>query len=345
MNKTEDLYMPAEWDPHERTIIEWPVKASMCYPENHAAVLTVFANIIKAIAEFEPVTVIINESDRLEAENYFEDRTEKIDIIVIEHNDSWARDNGPTFVINDKDEIKGLNWRFNAWGEKYLPYDLDDAVAPTLLEHLQVDCISVPLVLEGGSIHVDGEGTSLSTKECLLNENRNPELSIGAIESILKDKLNISSFIWLNKGLYGDETDGHIDNIACFVRPGTVMIQTCHDPSDPNYEITQENLEILKSARDARGRKLEIIEMPSPPARYYKEERLTLSYMNYYFVNGGIMLPVFGDEASEMDLEAESILKATFPDRKIVPILSIDLIKEGGNIHCITQQMPKGLHR
>ncbi|MDA3846438.1 MAG: agmatine deiminase family protein [Vallitaleaceae bacterium] len=341
MNEKHDFYMPAEWQTHERTIIEWPVKTSMCYPENHIQVLEVFTSIIKAIAEYELVTIIVNEESKRELLAYIEGIADMTDILVIPHNDSWARDNGPTFIISDHHDIMGINWRFNAWGEKYLPYDLDDDVAPILLELLKIPIVSVPLVLEGGSIHVDGEGTLLSTKECLLNHNRNPELSAQAIETILKERLNVSTIIWLNKGLYGDETDGHIDNIACFVKPGTVMIQTCHNPNDPNFDITKENLEILHHAIDARGRKLEIIEMPSPPVRYYKNKRLTLSYMNYYFVNGAIILPVFGEDAIETDIQAEAILKSTFPDRDIVTVPSIELIKEGGNIHCITQQMPR----
>jgi agmatine deiminase len=256
------------------------------------------------------------------------------------HNDAWCRDNGPTFLKNSNGEIKGINWKFNAWGEKYKPYDLDNEVAPKLLNHLKVPVIDIPIVLEGGSIHVDGEGTLLTTKQCLLNPNRNPGLSRRQIEEEVKDALKVNTIIWLNNGLYGDETDGHVDNIACFAGPGVVLLQTCREKDDPNYDITMENLEILKNAEDAKGRKLSIIEIPQPPVRFYKDIRLTLSYLNFYFVNNGIILPVFGGDAAEADRKAAAVLQEVFPERKIVTVDGMPLIKEGGNVHCITQQMP-----
>ena len=329
--------MPAEWQKHQRTIIEWPVKNSLCWPENHKEVLKAYANVINAILEFEPVSVIVNEETKEEASDYCNPTA---DLIVISHNDAWARDNGPTFVIGDDNELYGISWQFNAWGEKYIPYHLDNEMAPTLLKKINIPCINVPIVLEGGSIHVDGEGTLISTKECLLNPNRNPSLSIEQIEGILKKQLGISKIIWLDKGLVGDETDGHVDNIACFAKPGVVLIQTCYNPDDPNYYITKENLEILKNSTDAKGRKLDIIEIPSPPIRYYNNERLTLSYLNFYFVNNGIILPVFGEDADKTDKEAEEILKNLFPEREIIKVDGMGLIKEGGNVHCITQQIP-----
>ena len=261
----------------------------------------------------------------------------------MEHNDSWMRDNGPTFLTNGKGEVAGVNWKFNAWGGKYSPWELDDLVAPTLLRQLAVPCFNAPLVLEGGSIHVDGEGTLLTTEECLLNKNRNPELKRAEIEELVKQYVNVEQIIWLKRGLYGDETDGHVDNIACFARPGCVILQTCSDPGDPNYAITKENLEILQKARDAKGRKLEIIQIQQPPAGFYQGSRLTLSYLNFYFVNGGIILPVFGGECTETDRLAEQTLQKAFPDREIVKVDGMSLIKEGGNVHCITQQMPAGI--
>ena len=203
--------------------------------------------------------------------------------------------------------------------------------------------IHSPIVLEGGSIHSDGEGTILTTRECLLNKNRNPKLSKEEIETEVKNKLGASKIIWLKNGLYGDETDGHVDNVACFARPGVVIIQTCTDKEDPNYLISQENLEILRKEKDAKGRELTIIEIPNPPQRFYEEVRLTLSYLNFYFVNNGIILPVFGEDAKEYDEKAISILQEVFKDRVIRPVDGMPLIKEGGNVHCITQQMPEGI--
>ncbi len=340
MRNAKNYYMPAEWEQHERTLIEWPVKESLVWPENYNEVCAGYAKVAKAIAQFETVTMIVNENTAKEAEALC---GEKVEYVVIPHNDAWCRDNGPTFLINKEKELSAVNWQFNAWGEKYTPFDLDNEVAPRILNHLQVPYVNSPIILEGGSIHVDGEGTLLTTRECLLNKNRNAHLSQEQIEEEVKDALKVSKIIWLNQGLFGDETDGHVDNVACFAKPGVILIQTCDDPEDPNYEISKENLQILRNATDASGRKLEIIEIPQPPARYYREERLTLSYLNFYIVNGGIILPVFGGEAELADERAEEILKEVFPDRKIVAVDGMPLIKEGGNVHCITQQMPKGV--
>jgi agmatine deiminase len=340
MVKKYNYSMPAEWEKHERTFIEWPVKESLVWSDNYEEVCKGYAEVAKAIAQCEPVTVVVNENTLEEAKRLC---GPSVDILEIPHNDAWSRDNGPTFVLNENKEIAGINWKFNAWGEKYLPYDLDDEVASKLLKLLNVPQFDVPIVLEGGSIHVDGEGTLLSTEECLLNTNRNPHMTQPEIEEVLKKYLGVTKFIWLKRGLYGDETDGHIDNIACFAKPGVVLLQTCYDPEDPNYEITQENLKILKDITDAKGRSIEIVEIPQPPSRFYKEERLTLSYLNFYFVNEGIILPVFGEDACETDIQAEEILQRVFPKRRIIKVDGMSLIKEGGNVHCITQQMPKSV--
>ena len=331
--------MPAEWTSHQRTLIEWPVKESLCWPENYNEVCIGYAEVAKAIAKFEPVTMLVNHNSMETARKLC---GPTVDLLEIEHNDSWMRDNGPTFVINDQQEIAGINWMFNAWGEKYLPYDLDDAVASKVLEHYKIPIFNVPIVLEGGSIHVDGEGTLLTTEECLLNKNRNPDLTREEIEDILKKYLDVHKIIWLKRGLDGDETDGHIDNAACFAKPGVVILQTCHDPSDPNYEITQENLEILNNTMDAKGRKIKIVEIQQPPSAHYNKGRLTLSYLNFYFVNNGIILPIFGGQCADADLKAEKVLKELFPEREIEKVDGMSLIKEGGNVHCITQQMPAG---
>lgn len=333
--------MPAEWAKHERTFMSWPVQDSMVYPENYEEVTAGYVEIITAIAEFEPVTVIVNPDD-LERVGASFTGNANVELLPIEHNDAWFRDNGPTFLLNEQEELAGVNWGFNAWGGKYSPWDLDDAVAPQVLKHVGVRQFDAPLVMEGGSIHADGEGTLLTTEECLLNENRNPELTREQIEAHVKQFVNVDTIIWLNRGLDGDETDGHVDNIACFAAPGKVIIQVCDDPSDANYAITQENLQILRDAVDAKGRKLEIIEIPQPPYREFAGQRLTLSYLNFYFVNDGIVLPVFGGSAEETDRKAEEILAAAFPDRRIRKVNGMAIIAEGGNVHCTTQQMPAG---
>lgn len=331
--------MPAEWEKHERTFIEWPVKESLVWPDNHEEVIKGYANVINAIADFEKVTLLVNEDTYDEAKSRCK---ENVELLTIPHNDAWCRDNGPTFVWDECKNLAAINWNFNAWGERFTPYDLDNQVASKIIDHVKVKGFDADIVLEGGSIHVDGEGTLLTTKECLLNKNRNPNLSMAQIEEQLKSYLGIKKIIWLNQGLYGDETDGHVDNVACFAKPGVILLQTCKDPLDPNYKISEENLEILRNATDARGRKITIIEIPQPPARYYKEVRLTLSYLNFYIVNQGIILPIFGQEAKESDKLAIEILSKVFPEQKVVTVDGMSLIKEGGNVHCITQQMPAG---
>lgn len=330
--------MPAEWEAHERTFISWPVKDSMCHPDNHESVCAGYAEFIKAIAEFEPVSVLVNPNELENVKKLFEESN--IELLPIEHNDAWLRDNGPTFIIDEEGNRAGVNWNFNAWGGKYAHWDLDDEVAPKILKHYNIKKFDAPLVMEGGSLHTDGEGTLLTTEECLLNPNRNPDLTREQIEAYLKQYLNIEKVIWLKRGLSGDETDGHVDNIACFAAPGKIIMQTCDDPSDENYEITLENLQILNNSTDARGRKIEIIQINQPPRAYYEGERLTLSYLNFYFVNDGIILPTFGGNAAEADKKAEEVLSLTFPDRKIRAVDGIEVIKEGGNVHCTTQQMP-----
>ncbi|EKQ56624.1 MULTISPECIES: agmatine deiminase family protein [unclassified Clostridium] len=332
--------MPAEWTTHERTFISWPVKESMCHPENHESVCLGYTEFIKAIAEFEPVSVIVNPNELEIVKKFFNESN--IEFLPIEHSDAWLRDNGPTFIINKDGDRAGVNWRFNAWGGKYAPWDLDDKVALQILEHYNIEKFDAPLIMEGGSIHVDGEGTLITTEECLLNPNRNPNLSREQIENYLKQYLNIEKIIWLKNGLNGDETDGHVDNIACFAAPGKIIMQTCDDPTDENYKITLENLEILQNSTDAKGRKFEIIPINQPPKAEYNGLRLTLSYLNFYFVNNGIILPTFGGPAEESDKMAEKILSSTFPDRKIRTVDGMAVIKEGGNVHCTTQQMPYG---
>lgn len=339
MENNKNYCMPAEWETHERTFIEWPVKESLVWPDNHEEVIKGYANVINAIADFEKVTLLVNEDTYEEAKSRCK---ENVELLTIPHNDAWCRDNGPTFIWDKCKNLAAMNWNFNAWGERFTPYDLDNQVAREIIDHVKVKGFDADIVLEGGSIHVDGEGTLLTTKECLLNKNRNPNLSMAQIEEQLKYYLGIKKIIWLNQGLYGDETDGHVDNVACFAKPGVILLQTCKDPKDPNYKISEENLEILRNAADANGRKITIIEMPQPPARYYKEVRLTLSYLNFYMVNQGIILPIFGEDAKESDQLAKEILNEVFPSRKIVTVDGMSLIKEGGNVHCITQQMPAG---
>ena len=330
--------MPAEWSSHARTMIAWPVKDSMVYPENFAQVCDGYEQLILAISEFEPVLVVVNPEDEAIVSPRFTHAP--VELISLPHNDAWLRDNGPTFVRDEENQLVGINWGFNAWGEKYEPWDLDDEVAPALLSFMKVPTVDAPLILEGGSIHVDGEGTLLTTEECLLNPNRNPHLSKEDVEKHLSTLLGVSKTIWLPLGLEGDETDGHIDNVACFAAPGKVILQVCNDPKDPNYTRSQEHLHILSQETDALGRPFEVIQIEQPPYREAEGQRLTLSYLNFYFVNDGLILPVFGGDAVEYDQRAQDVLQQVFPNRKIRTIDGMAIILEGGNVHCTTQQVP-----
>ncbi|MQL50740.1 agmatine deiminase [Desulfofundulus thermobenzoicus] len=331
--------MPPEWTRHACTFMEWPTTEDL-WPGGLDEARQAYSEVARAIARFEPVIMIVRPELSAAAARLC---GPAVHIHEMEHDDSWMRDNGPTFVVNAGGEVAGINWRFNAWGGKHERWEQDNLVAPRLLDYLKVPCFNAPLVLEGGSIHTDGEGTLLTTEECLLNQNRNPHLNKTEIEKILKQYLGVDKVIWLRRGLEGDETDGHVDNVACFARPGIVLVQSCSDSGDPNCEILQENMAILRGATDAKGRKLRVIPVEQPPATYYRGVRLPLSYINFYFVNGGIVMPRFGGACAAADDHAARILRSVFPKRKIVEINGLPIARGGGNVHCITQQMPAGM--
>jgi len=330
--------MPAEWDAHECTFMEWPVNEEI-WQGNLPAAKIAYAKTANTITNFEPVIMIARPKQAQEARHLC---GQAIPVIPMEHDDSWMRDNGPTFVIGSQVALAGINWQFNAWGQKTSHWQNDNRVASRLLKICNLPCFDAPMILEGGSIHVDGEGTLITTEECLLNPNRNPRLTRAEIEMFLKQFLGIQKIIWLKKGIFSDETDGHVDNVACFAMPGTVIIQSCNDPNDENYHRFQENIAILVKETDAKGRPLKIIQIPQPPATYYKNKRLPLSYINFYLVNGGLVFPIFGNSCTSTDIKVEQIFKRVFIGRKIVGIDGMTIIKGGGNIHCITQQMPPG---
>lgn len=329
--------MPAEWEKHERTLISWPVKETMIAPANYETFCREFAEMIHTIAAFEPVTVLVNPVDWTNVQRRLGN---KIELLPIEHNDAWLRDNGPTFLINDKGQLAGVNWQFNAWGRKWPNWELDNRLPEVLLQHLAIKRFDAPLILEGGSIHVDGQGTLITTEECLLQPNRNPTLNKEQIEECLKQYTLAKKIIWLKQGLYGDETDGHVDNVACFVAPGVILLQVCQDQEDENFSICQENRYILEHETDACGRRLQIIPIEQPPPIRKGQKRLPASYINFYFVNDGLILPVFGGKAERTDQAAVQIFRRLFPDRKICPVNGRALLEEGGNVHCITQSIP-----
>ncbi|EIJ41017.1 agmatine deiminase [Beggiatoa alba B18LD] len=331
--KKEGFFMPAEWHPHSRCWMAYPCRVGVW--DDLDVARRAYAQVAQAIARFEPVTMLTPAEFIADAQKVC---GSTVSVMEMGLDDSWTRDMAPTFVIHPDGKLAGVDWEFNAWGRKYETYDTDALVAEKLLAQTNIQRFIAPLILEGGSIHVDGEGTVLTTEECLLNPNRNPQLSKAEIESYLCEYLNVTKVIWLEKGLKYDETDGHIDEVACFVRPGVVMAITTNDPTDENYAILQANLKKLRSSTDAKGRPLEVIEIEQPSPQYHRGARLTLSYINFYIANGGIVMAAFND--AKYDALAYEAMRKAFPSHEIVQIPALDIFKGGGGIHCITQQQP-----
>ncbi|WP_099221907.1 agmatine deiminase [Listeria costaricensis] len=355
--KKDGFRMPGEFEKHTGCYILWPER-----PDNWRfggkPAQKVFVDVASAISKFEQVTVGASPEQYVNARYMLPD---EVRVVEIDSDDSWVRDCGPTFVKNDNGELRGVDWSFNAWGGLvdglYFPWDKDDQVAQKICELENRDRYRLAdFVLEGGSIHVDGEGTLITTEECLLSEGRNSQLSKEQIEQVLKEYLNLEKIIWLKRGIYLDETNGHVDNILNYVRPGVVALAWTDDQNDPQYEISKECLDILENETDAKGRKLEIHKIHVPkPILITKEEsegvdavdgtlprmegdRLAASYINYYTANGGVIFPLFGDPKDE---EAKQKLAELYPEREIVGVPAREILLGGGNIHCITQQVPK----
>ncbi len=327
--------MPFEGVPHEATLMAWPCRDSL-WQGRIAEARRAYAAVARSIAQFEPVTMLADPDDVAGA-------TAACGPLVMVRpqplDDSWMRDIGPTFLLDAAGRRAGADWRFNAWGEKWPDFAQDAAVAAAVTAALGIPSFAAPFVLEGGSIHVDGEGTLLTSEQCLLNPNRNPSLSRTEIEENLRAWLGVRQVIWLGQGLENDGTDGHVDNLACFVRPGLVLAASCADPADANFRPLADNLRRLRAARDARGRALEVIELPIPAPRITAAGRLASTYVNFYLANGAVIAPRFDDP---MDAVAARILADAFPDRALVQIPALDILEGGGGIHCITQQLPAG---
>jgi len=327
--------MPAEWSPHARTWIEWPCRPETFGGEIEAA-RDAYAAVAKAIAAYEPVTVIARPDNVASVSLKCGGG---VNILSMDHDDAWMRDNGPTFLTRDDGLVAGVAWRWNAWGRLYKDFDRDAKVGRALLDHLGLPAFDAPLVMEGGSFHTDGEGTLLVTEQCLLNPNRNPDLDKQQIEAALKQYLGVVKVIWLGKGLEDDETDGHVDNVACFAKPGTVLVHGVSDKSDPDYAVMQDNIGRLEAATDAAGNRLEIIALDAPKRRKRSSggDRMTLSYINFYACNGAVIVPMFEDGN---DRKAAEALGKVFPKREVVQVPALDILEGGGGIHCITKQQP-----
>jgi agmatine deiminase len=332
------LAMPAEWAEHERTLMCWPARSEL-WGAGLAQAKRDYAEIARAIAAFEPVLMIAPPGAREEAAGMCGDGVEVTEIPI---DDSWVRDSGPIFVTGAGGRRAGVDFGFNGWGRKFEPYDSDDGLPRALLGELGIDRFEAPLVLEGGSINVDGEGTLITTEQCLLHPSRNPGLDRGQIESFLADYLGAEVVIWLPHGLVEDnDTDGHVDNVAAFVEPGRVLLQTVADESSANFERLQENLSLLRGATDARGRSIEVVELDVLPPAPVRGRPGCVPYTNLYLANGAAFVPVAGDDP-DRDAEVLAMLGRVFAPREVVPVPGRMLAEGGGGVHCITQQVPVG---
>jgi agmatine deiminase len=335
--------MPAEWLPHRATWLSWPHNQET-WPAQLERVRDAWVQMILALSPHEKVSLLVND-DSMQQDVTARLKTagavmENVAIIKLPTIDVWMRDYGPTFVVrNRQDAPLAINdWIFNGWGGKYKVYERDDRVAKDIAELLGVPVFAHSVVLEGGAIEVNGAGICLTTEQCLLNENRNPHLSRAEIEQFVKDSLGVNEIIWLGQGVAGDDTDGHIDDIARFVNTTTVVCAVAEDPQDANYVPLLDNFERLKGARDQNGSRLTIRTLPSPRPVAYQGARLPASYANFYIANEVVLVPIFDDPS---DREALGIIGELFPTRKAIGIRCTDVVAGLGAIHCVTQQEPE----
>ncbi|MFC3851368.1 agmatine deiminase [Salinispirillum marinum] len=355
--RADGFWMPAEWAPQQQTWMLWPER-----PDNWRLgakpAQQAFINVARAIARFQPVSIGVSAAQYENACLQFA-ADEGVRVLEISSNDAWMRDVGPTFVRNAAGELRGVDWMFNAWGGLhsglYFPWDRDDQVARKVLQVEGKDRYRTDFILEGGSIHVDGEGTVLVTEACLLHPNRNPELSRGEIEQRLCDYLSVEKVLWIAEGIYEDETNDHIDNVACFIRPGEIALGWTVDEQDPQFARSKAAYDHLIKQTDAQGRSLKVHKIPVPGPLFITEDealgvdpvadgmarsagqRLAGSYINFLFVNGGVIMPKFDDP---MDEVAAQLLRDLLPEHEIVQVPGREILLGGGNIHCITQQQP-----
>ncbi len=334
--------MPAEWARHRATWLSWPHNLET-WPTYLEIVREIWLRMVAALSPHEQVYLLVSDgavkTEVTARLNVAKADMANVTLLEIPTVDVWMRDYGPTFVTRtDPDRPLAFNdWIFNGWGGKYKAYEEDETVARAIAELLQVPVFDHRLILEGGSIEVNGAGTCLTTEQCLLNRNRNPHLSRAQIEEFLKNSLGVRHVLWLGEGIVGDDTDGHIDDIARFVNPTTVACIIESDARDDNYRFLQANHERLQSARDQDGNKLNIVCLPCPAPVYYDGARLPASYANFYIANEVVLVPVFDDDNDKATL---GILQECFPSRKIIGLRCNEVVAGLGALHCVTQQEP-----
>ncbi|MES2388175.1 MAG: agmatine deiminase family protein [Bacteroidota bacterium] len=334
---------PAEWEPHAATWLSWPHKEAS-WPDKIDEIFPVYAAFIKEVAAGEKVNINVNDAAmQAFAENHLRKAGADMANIAFHlnpSNDAWCRDHGPAFLVNPKAAQPKIivDWGYNAWGDKYPPYDLDDEIPTQIATAYGIPVFLPGIVMEGGSVDFNGRGTLLTSRACLLNPNRNPTLSQSEIEGFLRNYYGVSNILWLNDGIVGDDTDGHIDDITRFVNHNTVVTVIEENEEDENYELLQENLELLKTFKLEDGSPLNIISLPMPKPVVWEDQRLPASYANFYIANAAVIVPTYGDETN--DAKALEILTACFPDRKVIGLDSTDLIWGLGSFHCLSQQEP-----
>jgi agmatine deiminase len=335
-------FFPAEWYPHRATWLSWPHNEAS-WPGKIESIYDRYVDFIKAISEKEMVHINVN---NVHMQNDVTERLQKkgVDLSKIQlhihpTNDAWCRDHGPAFLINPESEVPKIviDWQYNAWGGKYPPYDLDDNIPTLIARYLNLPVLYPGIVMEGGSVDFNGQGTILTTTQCLLNKNRNPHLNQKQIEQYLEDYYGVSQVLWLHEGIVGDDTDGHIDDITRFVNEDTVITMVEENKQDENYHILQKNLKTLRQMRLLNGKQLNIIEIPMPQPVIFEGQRLPASYANFYISNAAVVMPGY---RCKNDDRALKILEQCFPDRKVICIDSTDIIWGLGSFHCLSQQEP-----
>jgi agmatine deiminase len=338
--------MPAEWEPHEATWLAWPHNPET-WPGKVETIPPVYAQIVRALQPHEKVRLLVaNAAMRVEAEAVLRAGGAlgpNVEFYEFPTNDTWARDFGPIFVTRGEGaerEVALTKWRFNSWGEKYGLTHLDNEVPYKIAHYFGAHLFDAGIILEGGSIDVNGAGTLLTTEACLLNPNRNPELGREQIEEYLRAFLGVTHVLWLGDGIEGDDTDGHIDDLTRFVSPSTLVTVVEENPADSNFRVLRENLARLGDMTDQDGRPFEIVTLPMPDPVHYDDRRLPASYANFYIANNVVLVPTY--RCPHKDTQACEILATLFPGREIVPIDCTDLVWGLGAIHCISQQQPAG---
>ena len=332
--RDDGFSMPPDWAPHTRSWMAWPCR-EVFSGEGLEAARRAHADVAQAIVRFEPVTMIARPELVAMASLYC---GAGIAILPMEHDDGWVRDTGPSFLSGAAGELAGVQWQFNGWGEAYPDYEQDRQMAQRILDHVGARRFDGGLVLEGGAVQVDGEGTCLAAIGPVLDHKRNPGLGREEAEAILMRGLGCSTVIWLPSGLVDDESGGQVENVACFARPGVVLALTTDDKADGNFTGLAENLDVLRAARDAKGRALEVVTVPQPKARVRRDgRRLTLSHLSCHLANGAVIAPRFGDAS---DAVAFKILAAAWPGREVVPVDALEIVEGGGGIHGIALGQP-----